>query len=89
MAVAGCLVISTIHFFNIISAVQNYLELMDAENSAIARYTVASCLKLVVCQRWDGKGQLISEMLPINDTAMGAIKNGTLYSLKCPERNLI
>jgi len=82
MAVAGCLVISTIHSFNIISAIQNYLELMGAENSAIARYTVASCLKLVVCQRWDARGQLISDMLPINGTAMGAIKNGVLHSLK-------
>lgn len=82
MAVAGCLVISTIHSFNLISAIQNYLELMGAENSAIARYTVASCLKLVVCQRWDARGQLVSDMLPINETAMGAIKNGVLHSLK-------
>lgn len=82
MAVAGCLVISTIHSFNIVSAVQNYLELMGAENSAIARYTVASCLKLVICQSWDDNGKIFSEMLPINDMAIGAIKNGVLHTLK-------
>lgn len=82
MAVAGFLVISTIHSFNIVSAIQNYLELMDAENSSIARYTTASCLKLVIHQRWNQRGQINSDMLPISDQAAGAIKNGALHTLK-------
>jgi Tfp pilus assembly pilus retraction ATPase PilT len=82
MAVAGFLVISTIHSFNLISAIQNYLELMDVENSNIARYTAASCLKLIVCQRWLRGERLVSDMLPINDAAMAAIKNGALHTLK-------
>jgi Tfp pilus assembly pilus retraction ATPase PilT len=68
--------------FNLISAIQNYLELMDVENSNIARYTAASCLKLIVCQRWLRGERMVSDMLPINDAAMAAIKNGALHTLK-------
>lgn len=83
MAVSGVLVISTIHSFNLISAIQNYMDLMDAENSAIARYTLASSLKLVVCQHWGKQGGGIrSEMLPSSATFIGAIKNGMLDQLK-------